>query len=200
MLLGGDLVRKNPSSEPGLSREHREINLSRIGFVAAEIARNGEIAICAPIAPYAATRRALRETIEAVGGFVVVCVSPPPRDVRSARPQGTPCEGEGRPRRGIHRHRRPVRAAGHRNRRQGHPARSRRPPCLRRSKVSSSSSDPWRSARDPAPIRRRRCARPAFRLDCRHRANRERDARTVGSSPGGCGPSRRPQPFRGDGP
>lgn len=76
-LLDGDIVRKQLSSELGFSREHREINLRRIGFVAAEIARNGGIAICAPIAPYAATRRELRETIEAVGGFVEVYVSTP---------------------------------------------------------------------------------------------------------------------------
>ena len=76
-LLDGDIVRKQLSSELGFSREHREINLRRIGFVAAEIARNGGIAVCAPIAPYAATRRELRETVEAVGGFVEVYVSTP---------------------------------------------------------------------------------------------------------------------------
>ena len=76
-LLDGDIVRKNLSSELGFSREHREINLRRIGFVAAEIARAGGVAICAPIAPYAATRRELRETVEAVGGFVEVYVSTP---------------------------------------------------------------------------------------------------------------------------
>ena len=74
-LLDGDIVRKNLSSELGFSAEHREINLRRIGFVAAEITRNGGIAICAPIAPYAASRRELREAIEAVGGFVEVHVS-----------------------------------------------------------------------------------------------------------------------------
>ena len=74
-LLDGDIVRKHLSSELGFSREHRELNLRRIGFVAAEITRNGGIAVCAPIAPYAATRRELRETIEAVGGFVEVHVS-----------------------------------------------------------------------------------------------------------------------------
>ena len=67
-LLDGDIVRKHLSSELGFSREHRELNLRRIGFVAAEITRNGGIAVCAPIAPYAASRRELRETIEAVGG------------------------------------------------------------------------------------------------------------------------------------
>ncbi len=76
-LLDGDVVRKHLSSELGSSREHREINLRRIGFVAGEITRNGGVAICAPIAPYATSRRELRETIEAVGGFVEVHVSTP---------------------------------------------------------------------------------------------------------------------------
>ena len=76
-LLDGDIVRKNLSSELGFSREDREINLRRIGFVASEVTRHGGIAICAPIAPYAATRQELRETIEAVGGFVEVHVSTP---------------------------------------------------------------------------------------------------------------------------
>src|SRR5690606_41337672 len=63
-LLDGDLVRKHLSSELGFSREHRDINIRRIGFVAGEITRNGGAAICAPIAPYAATRREVREMIE----------------------------------------------------------------------------------------------------------------------------------------
>ena len=76
-LLDGDIVRKHLSSELGFSREHREINLRRIGFVAGEITRNGGIAVCAPIAPYAASRRELRERIATVGGFVEVYVSTP---------------------------------------------------------------------------------------------------------------------------
>jgi sulfate adenylyltransferase len=51
-LLDGDLVRKNLSSELGFSKEHRDLNISRIGYVASEITKNGGIAICAPIAPY----------------------------------------------------------------------------------------------------------------------------------------------------
>ena len=76
-LLDGDIVRKHLSSKLGFSRAHREINLRRIGFVAAEIAKNGGIAVCAPIAPYAASRRELRESVEAVGGFAEVYVSTP---------------------------------------------------------------------------------------------------------------------------
>ena len=55
-LLDGDLVRKNLSSELGFSREHRDLNIRRIGYVASEITKNGGIAICAPIAPYDALR------------------------------------------------------------------------------------------------------------------------------------------------
>ena len=76
-LFDGDVVPKQLSSELGFSREHREINLRRIGFVAVEIARTAPIAISAPIAPYAASRRELRETGEAVGGFAEVHVSTP---------------------------------------------------------------------------------------------------------------------------
>jgi sulfate adenylyltransferase len=74
-LLDGDIVRKNLSSELGFSKEHRDLNIRRIGYVASEITKNGGIAICAPIAPYAATRRAVRESIASVGGFVEIHVS-----------------------------------------------------------------------------------------------------------------------------
>ena len=76
-LLDGDIVRKNLSSELGFSKEHRDLNIQRIGFVASEITKNGGIAICAPIAPYTATRRYVRELIEPVGGFVEIHVSTP---------------------------------------------------------------------------------------------------------------------------
>jgi sulfate adenylyltransferase len=74
-LLDGDIVRKHLSSELGFSKEHRNINILRIGFVASEITKNGGIAICAPIAPYAVTRYEIREMISAVGGFVEIYVS-----------------------------------------------------------------------------------------------------------------------------
>jgi sulfate adenylyltransferase len=74
-LLDGDIVRKHLSSELGFSREHRDINIRRIGFVASEITKNGGIALCAPIAPYDATRREVRAMIEPGGGFVLVHVS-----------------------------------------------------------------------------------------------------------------------------
>jgi sulfate adenylyltransferase len=76
-LLDGDLVRKNLSSELGFSQEHRNLNILRIGYVASEITKNGGVAICAPIAPYAATRRKVRQTIEPLGGFLEVHLSTP---------------------------------------------------------------------------------------------------------------------------
>ncbi len=74
-LLDGDIVRKNLSSELGFSKEHRDLNIRRIGYVASEITKNGGIAICAPIAPYALTRQAVREEIEQFGAFVEVHVA-----------------------------------------------------------------------------------------------------------------------------
>jgi sulfate adenylyltransferase len=76
-LLDGDVVRKHLSSELGFSKEHRDLNIQRIGYVASEITKNGGIAICAPIAPYARTRRLVREMIEPVGGFVEIHVATP---------------------------------------------------------------------------------------------------------------------------
>jgi sulfate adenylyltransferase len=74
-LLDGDIVRQNLSSELGFSKAHRDLNIRRIGFVASEITKNGGVAICAPIAPYTETRRAVRELIEQHGAFVEIHVS-----------------------------------------------------------------------------------------------------------------------------
>ena len=76
-LLDGDIVRQNLSSELGFSKEHRDLNIKRIGFVASEITKNGGAAICAPIAPYAATRRAVRDLIEQHGAFIEIHVATP---------------------------------------------------------------------------------------------------------------------------
>jgi sulfate adenylyltransferase len=76
-LLDGDLVRKHLSSELGFSKEHRDINIRRIGYVASEITKNGGIAICAPIAPYDATRKHVRAMVEPLGGFILVHVATP---------------------------------------------------------------------------------------------------------------------------
>lgn len=76
-LLDGDVVRKNLSSELSFSKEHRDLNIRRIGFVASEITKNGGIAICAPIAPYSAVRREVRELVENYGGFIEIHVATP---------------------------------------------------------------------------------------------------------------------------
>ncbi len=76
-ILDGDLVRKHLSSELGFSKEHRDINIRRIGYVASEITKNGGIAICAPIAPYDATRKHVRQMIEPYGGFILVHIATP---------------------------------------------------------------------------------------------------------------------------
>jgi sulfate adenylyltransferase len=76
-LLDGDIVRRHLSSELNFSREHRDINVRRIGFVASEITKNRGIAICAPIAPYQRTRDEIRKAIEHYGGFFEIHVSTP---------------------------------------------------------------------------------------------------------------------------
>ncbi len=76
-LLDGDVVRRNLSSELGFSKQHRDLNVRRIGFVAGEITKNGGVAICAPIAPYESTRRAVRELIEEYGAMIEIHVATP---------------------------------------------------------------------------------------------------------------------------
>jgi len=76
-LLDGDVVRKNLSSELTFSVEHRNLNIERIGYVASEITKNGGVAVCAPIAPFAATRQTVRSMIENVGAYIEIHVSTP---------------------------------------------------------------------------------------------------------------------------
>jgi len=76
-LLDGDIVRKNLSSELTFSKEDRNLNITRIGFVASEITKNGGIALCAPIAPYEESRQANRDLISRYGGYIEVFVSTP---------------------------------------------------------------------------------------------------------------------------
>ncbi len=77
-FLDGDVVRRNLSRGLGFSRADRDANVRRIGFVGAEVARHGGIAICAPIAPYASTRAAVRAMVEGAGGaFVLIHVATP---------------------------------------------------------------------------------------------------------------------------
>ena len=76
-LLDGDLVRRLLSAGLTFSRADRDVNIARIGYVASEVARHGGIAICAPIAPYAQARAAVREMVQEAGDFVLVHVSTP---------------------------------------------------------------------------------------------------------------------------
>ncbi len=76
-LLDGDIVRTHLSSELGFSKEHRSLNVRRIGFVASEITKNGGIAICAPIAPYQLDRQFNRDMIGPLGGYIEVFVNTP---------------------------------------------------------------------------------------------------------------------------
>ncbi len=76
-LLDGDVVRQYLSSELGFSKEHRDINVKRIGFVASVINKNGGIAVCAPIAPYASVREYVRELNDQYGSFIEIHVATP---------------------------------------------------------------------------------------------------------------------------
>ena len=122
--LDGDVVRRHLSAGLGFSREDRETNITRIGWVAAEIARHGGVAICSPIAPFASTRAhgarhgrgGRRRVLPRARGH-------PPRGVRAARPQGALRQGPpGRDPR-LHRHLLALRGA---RRRRG-PRRHHRP-------------------------------------------------------------------------
>jgi sulfate adenylyltransferase len=76
-MLDGDIVRTHLSKGLGFSREDRDTNIKRIGFVAYEITKHGGVAICAPIAPYDGARKAVREMVSEAGGFALVHVSTP---------------------------------------------------------------------------------------------------------------------------
>jgi len=76
-LLDGDIVRTHLSSELGFSKEHRDLNVKRIGYVASEITKSGGIAITAAIAPYAAPRCYARSLIEKHGGFIEIYMATP---------------------------------------------------------------------------------------------------------------------------
>jgi sulfate adenylyltransferase len=76
-LLDGDVVRKMLSSELTFSKEHRDLNIIRVGYVASEITKHGGIALCAPIAPYAQTRQKVRKMVQAHGLFLEIHVATP---------------------------------------------------------------------------------------------------------------------------
>jgi len=87
-LLDGDAVRKHLSSELGFSKEHRDLNIRRIGYVASEITRHGGVCICANIAPYATARSEARAMVEKHGGFVLIHVATPLEVCESRDPKG----------------------------------------------------------------------------------------------------------------
>ena len=74
-LLDGDIVRTHLSSELGFSKEHRNLNIRRIGYVASEITKNRGAAICAPIAPYEESRNYVKDIISQYGDYILVHVS-----------------------------------------------------------------------------------------------------------------------------
>ncbi len=87
-LLDGDLLRKHLTSELGFSREHRSLNVRRIGWVASEITKNGGAVIAAPIAPYEDDRRAVRDLVSPNGSFIEVYVATPLEVCESRDPKG----------------------------------------------------------------------------------------------------------------
>ena len=74
-LLDGDIVRTHLSSELGFSKDHRNLNIKRIGYVASEITKNRGAAICAPIAPYEESRNYVKDIISQYGEYILVHVS-----------------------------------------------------------------------------------------------------------------------------
>jgi sulfate adenylyltransferase len=87
-LLDGDEIRQRLSSELGFSREDRDRHVLRIGYVAAEITKSGGVAVCSPIAPYAAARAEVRRMVEAGGGFLLVHVHTPLQICEDRDPKG----------------------------------------------------------------------------------------------------------------
>jgi sulfate adenylyltransferase len=88
-LLDGDVVRRMLSAGLGFSRADRDLNVRRIGWVAAEIARHGGLAICTPIAPYAAARAEIRGMVAATGAdFLLVHVATPLAVCEARDPKG----------------------------------------------------------------------------------------------------------------
>jgi sulfate adenylyltransferase len=87
-LLDGDEVRKLLSSELGFSREHRRLNVLRHGYIAAEIARHGGIAICSLIAPYQADRTEMRRMVGRYGRFLEIYLSTPLTECERRDPKG----------------------------------------------------------------------------------------------------------------
>ena len=118
-LLDGDVVRRELSAGLGFSKADRDLNVRRIGWVAAEVAKHHGVAICCPIAPYARARANARAMARMAGaGLPARARRHAAGGLRAPRPQGAVRQGAGRPAQGDDRHRRPVRGAD--RRRAGH--------------------------------------------------------------------------------
>ncbi len=76
-LLDGDVIRTHLSQGLGFSREDRDVNVTRVGFVAQEVTRHGGIAICALVAPFESARMQVKRMISEVGGFIEIHVATP---------------------------------------------------------------------------------------------------------------------------
>ncbi len=76
-VLDGDVVRTHLSSELSFSREHRDLNIRRIGFVAGEVVKHGGTVVVAAIAPYEQAREDARRLVEEHGRFVLVHLATP---------------------------------------------------------------------------------------------------------------------------
>lgn len=76
-ILDGDVIRTHLTSELGFSKEHRSLNVRRVGFVASEITKNRGLAICAMIAPFEQDRKICRDLVSAGGNFIEIYVSTP---------------------------------------------------------------------------------------------------------------------------
>jgi len=87
-ILDGDVIRQHLSSELGFSKEHRSLNVRRVGFVANEITKNGGIAIVAMIAPFARDREYSRDLISGSGNFIEVYVATPVKACEERDPKG----------------------------------------------------------------------------------------------------------------
>lgn len=87
-LLDGDVLRAHLSSELGFSKEHRSINVRRVGFVSSEITKNRGVAICALIAPYAEDRLYNRNLINSNGNYIEIYVSTPLSECERRDPKG----------------------------------------------------------------------------------------------------------------
>jgi sulfate adenylyltransferase len=121
-LLDGDLVRKHLSAGLGFSKEDREQNVHRIGFVAAQVTKHRGVAICAQIAPYDAPRKAVRAMVEAYGGFLLVHVATPVEVCEARDRKGLYARARAGMMPAFHRRLGPLRAARRRRHRRRHHA------------------------------------------------------------------------------